>query len=207
MAKCRIKFKLGEIKISGVELEIEDDREQATATLAALQNQIAGVVQPAVSKALLGAGQVIDASPVNGQQAATPAPRKPRRKLTSSAPAKAAEDGAQPIAFVHDPEKFGNPQQGWTAANKAMWLLWVVEQAANVKELTPTAIANVFNQHYRDFGMILKGNVRRDLGILRTKTPSLVGTDTNRSPQVWFLSASGKSHAERLAKGWDGKGN
>src|ERR1051325_5601814 len=82
MAKRRIKFKLGEIRISGVELEIEDERDQATAALSALQNQLSGVVQPAVSKALLGASQVIESQPVNGS-AAAPSQRK-RRKLGAS---------------------------------------------------------------------------------------------------------------------------
>lgn len=205
MAKRRIKFKLGEIKIAGVELEIEDEREQATAALAALQNQLAGVVQPAVSKALLGAGAtIIDASPANGQNGSTPPARK-RRKLSSSTAAKPGSDGAQAITFVHDPVKFGNPRQGWTTANKSIWLLWVVEQAVGIKELTVNGIASAFNQHYRDFGIIRPPNVQRDLGNQRTKTPPPVGTDPNRSPQVWFLYDAGKAHAERLAKGWDGK--
>ena len=33
MGRRRIKFKLGEIKIAGVELEIEDEREQATSAI------------------------------------------------------------------------------------------------------------------------------------------------------------------------------
>ena len=206
MAKRRIKFKLGEIRISGVELEIEDDREAANAALSNVQNLLAGAVQPVVSKALLGAGQVIDTTPTNGQQTSTSVLRK-RRKLNSSAATKTSEDGAaQPITFIHDPHTYGNPQQAWTTANKAIWLLWVVERATGVKELTVTAIANMFNQHYRNFGTIHKGNVQRDFGLQRTKTPPPVGTDTNQSPQKWFLYEAGKNHAERLAKGWDGKG-
>lgn len=147
MAKRRIKFKLGEIKISGVELEIEDERDQATAALAALQTQLAGVVQPAVSKALLGAGEVIEAASDSGQNGATPPARK-RRKLSSSAPVKAGETGAEPISFVHEPDKFGNPQQSWSTHNKGVWLLWVVwvvEQAASKTQLTISEIVNGFN--------------------------------------------------------------
>lgn len=122
MARRRIKFKLGEIKIAGVELEVEDEREQATAALAALQNQLAGVVQPAVNRALLGAAQVIDASSANSQNGTTPPARK-RRKLSPSAPGKATESGGEPVSFVHDPAKFGNPQQGWSTPKKGVWLL------------------------------------------------------------------------------------
>jgi hypothetical protein len=202
MSKRRIKFKLGEIKISGVELEIEDDPEHATAAFAAVQNHISNVVQPAVSRALLGASQVIDAPPVNGQPVGAPAARK-RRKLGASG--KTGEGGGQPINLVHDPDKFGNPQQGWSTANKGCWLLWVVEQAAGTKELTITEIVNAFNQHYRQFGTITASNLGRDFGTLRKKNPPPVGVDTNRSPQVWFLLDSGKALAERLAKGGDGK--
>ena len=60
MAKRRIKFTLGEIRISGVELEIEDEREQATTAFASLQSQIAGLIQPVVGKALLGGPQIIE---------------------------------------------------------------------------------------------------------------------------------------------------
>jgi hypothetical protein len=204
MAKRRIKFNLGEIKISGVELEIEDERDQATAAFAALQNQLAGVVQPVISKALLGAGQVIDASPANAQNGAT-LPARKRRKLNSFAPGKAAESGGEPISLVHDPVKFGNPQQGWSTPKKGVWLLWVVEQATGKTQLSISEIVNTFNQHYRQFGTITASNLSRDFGGLRKKNPPPVGVDTNQEPQLWYLHEGGKSLAERLAKGGDGK--
>jgi hypothetical protein len=201
MAKRRIKFKLGKIEISGVELEIEDDREQATSAFASLQNQIAGIIQPVVGKALLGAGQVIDAPPANG--AAVSIPRK-RRKLTPAGPAKAGEDPeVQTIKFIHDPDKFGNPQQSWSTPNKGIWTLWVVEQATGRKELTISEIVNAFNQHYRQFGIISSSNLSRDMAGLRRRNPPPVGADTNRTPQTWFLHDAGKVLAQRLAKGGD----
>lgn len=202
MAKRRIKFKLGEIKISGVELEIEDEREQATAALAALQNQLAGVVQPAVSKALLGVGPIIEANPVDGQNGAG-SPGRKRRRLGSSSSGKSSESSVEPIALVHDPAKFGNPQQNWSTPKKGVWLLWVVEQATGKTQLTITEIVNTFNQHYRQFGTISASNLSRDFGALRKKNPPPVGVDTNQDPQRWFLLDSGKTWAEQLAKGTD----
>jgi len=206
MAKRRIKFKLGEIKISGVELEIEDERDQATATFAALQNQLAGVIQPAVSKAFLAAdaGHVIDATVTNSQNGSAPAARK-RRKFGPSAPGKAAESGSEPISFVHDPAKFGNPQEGWSTPKKGVWLLWVVEQAASKAQLTISEIVGTFNQHYRQFGTITASNLSRDFGGLRKKNPPPVGVDTTKDPQVWYLHDSGKTWATQLATGSDGK--
>jgi hypothetical protein len=204
MAKRRIKFKLGEIRISGIELEIEDEREQATAALAALQSQLAGVVQPAVSKAFLGAGATIidnPASPQNGSAL----PARKRRKLGTSAPGKTAEGAVEPVSFVHDPIKFGNPQESWSHPKKGVWLLWVVEQAAAKTQMTISEIVNTFNQHYRQFGTMTASNLSRDFGSLRKKTPPPVGVDTNREPQVWYLHDSGKAWAQQLAKGTESK--
>jgi hypothetical protein len=209
MARRRIKFKLGEIKISGIELEIEDERESATAALNTLQSQLTGAFQPALSKALLGAGAPVIDAPVNGQASldATAPQKRTRRRAASSAAPKPVNEAVpeQAVAFVHDPDKFGNPSQQWNTANKAIWLLWVVEQATEQKELTAPQIADVFNRHYREFGTILSFNISRDLGNQRKKSPAPVGTDPNRNPQVWFLYDAGKAHAQRLAKGWDGK--
>ncbi len=206
MAKRRIKFKLGEIKIAGVELEIEDEREQATAAFAALQNQLAGVVQPAISKALIGAGagQVIDATATNSQNGSG-APARKRRKLGSSGSGKTAENSSEAISFVHDPAKFGNPQENWSTPKKGVWLLWVVEQAVGKAQLTIGEIVNTFNQHYRQFGTITTSNLARDFGTQRKKNPPPVGVDTTRDPQLWYLHDSGKTWAEKLAKGNDNK--
>jgi hypothetical protein len=119
MAKRRIKFKLGEIKITGVELEIEDEREQATAALATFQNQLASALQPAVSKALLGAGPVIDA-PLAISQNGPGSPARKRRRRGSSAVGKAADGSSEAVAFVHDPTKFGNPQETWSTPKKGV---------------------------------------------------------------------------------------
>lgn len=189
-----------------MELEIDDDREHATAAFAALQSQIASVVQPVVGKALLGAGagQVIDTTATNSQNGAT-APTRKRRKLSASASGKATENGADPISFVHDPAKFGNPQQGWSTPKKGVWLLWVVEQAAGKTQLAISEIVNTFNQHYRQFGTITTSNLARDFGAQRKKNPPPVGVDTNREPQLWYLHEGGKTWAEQLAKGGDGR--
>jgi len=183
---------------------IEDEREQATAAFATFQNQLAGVVQPAISKALLGISPIIDPPPVNTQNGSTPPTRK-RRKLSSSANGKTADSSAEPIAFVHDPAKFGNPQETWSTPKKGVWLLWIVEQAAARTQLTISEIVNTFNQHYRQFGTITTSNLARDFGALRKKNPPPVGVDTNREPQLWYLHDNGKTWAEQLAKGSDNK--
>jgi hypothetical protein len=209
VAKRKIKFKLGKISIENV--EIEDELEVATAIFGQLQTQLAGAVQPAFNKALLSAGgNVFDAVPapaINSQVPSSAPPKRTRKRVASTGAPKNG-DGSAPeenIEFVHDPGKYGNPTQQWNTANKAIYALWVVEQATGQKELTATQIAGAFNRHYRDFGTILFPNVTRDLGSQRKKNPPPVGNDPNRSPQAWFLYDAGKAHAQRLAQGWDGK--
>jgi hypothetical protein len=212
VAKRKIKFKLGKISIENVEFEIEDEREEATALFGQLQTQLASAAQPAFNKAILSAGEnVFDAAPVpaiSGQVPPSAPPPKRGRKRVGSAGAPKNGNGSAPeenIGFVHDPGKYGNPTQQWDTANKAIYALWVIEQATGQKELTAAQIADAFNRHYRDFGTILPFNVTRDLGSQRKKTPPPVGNDPNRSRQVWFLYDAGKAHAQRLAQGWDGK--
>jgi hypothetical protein len=50
MLKREIRFKLGEITIKNVELEIEEEREIATAMFSEVQNQIADAVRPNQSR-------------------------------------------------------------------------------------------------------------------------------------------------------------
>lgn len=202
MSKRKLKFKLGEITIKNVELEIEDELDRATAIFGALQNQLAGAVQPAISKAILGAGPVIDATATASQNGAA-APARKRRKLSSSSSnGKAAADTAsEAISFVHDPAKYGNPLESWSHPKKGIWLLWVVEQAVGKAQLTIAEICNTFNQHYRQFGTITTSNLARDFGTQRKKNPPPVGVDTTRDPQLWYLHESGKTMAEKLAKG------
>lgn len=201
MSKRKLKFKLGEITIKNVEFEIEDEIDRATAVFGAVQNQIAGAVQPAISKALLGAGQVIEATPAPSPNGAA-APARKRRKLSSSSSnGKAAESPSEPISFVHDPAKYGNPLEAWSTPKKGIWLLWVVEQAVGKAQLTVAEICSTFNQHYRQFGIITTSNLARDFGTQRKKNPPPVGVDTTRDPQLWYLHESGKALAEKLAKG------
>lgn len=211
MSKRKLKFKLGEITIKGVELEIEDDLDRASAAFGALQSQLAGAVQPAISKALVAASGPILETSVNGQP--TAAPTAPNAKRTrrrgvgsvSPKPTEGLSSSEESFTLIHDPEKFGNPSQSWNTLNKSIWLLWVVEQALGKKEMTAYQLTSTFNKYFREFGTIRTNNVSRDLGVSRTKSPPLVGVDPNKNPQVWFLYDAGKTYAKRLASGWDGK--
>jgi hypothetical protein len=197
VAKRKIKFKLGEITIKNVELEIEDDREVATAVFSELQNQLANAVQPGFNKALLAAGeQVIEATPANGTGTATSG-AKPTKKRALGAKTPSEPGRAQPIDFRHDASKYGNPQQAWSVTDKCVWLLFVLEGVVDTKEVTGPQIAVTFNQQFRPAGKIHPPHVTRDLARAKVQNPSLVGEDKG----VWYLTDEGKKHAQQLIHG------
>lgn len=197
MAKRKIKFKLGEITIKNVELEIEDEREVATAMFSELQNQLAGAIQPGFNKALLAAGgQVIEATPANGSGAATSG-SKPTKKRATGSKVAGEPGGTQPIDFRHDASKYGNPQQAWSATDKCVWLLFVLEGVVSTKEVTGPQLAATFNQQFKAAGKIHPPHVTRDLGRAKVQNPAHVGEDKG----LWYLTDEGKKHAQQLIHG------
>src|SRR5262249_27726763 len=102
------------------------------------------------------------------------------------------------VDFKHDPARWGNPQQTWPTAKKAMWLLFVMENQGAPKELGAAAIADTFNKHFRSAGAIQSFNVTRDLGKAKSKAPPTVGEDTTKSPSSWYLTDEGHKTARSL---------
>jgi hypothetical protein len=200
MENTMAKFKL-KMKLQGFELEIEGSREDVPLITQNLGSQIAGLLQPA--------GAIIEGEVVgeNGHQpsppiADAPARRKSRKRRSSPAspaPDQKTTEGA--LDWRHDSAKFGMPAQGWSTAQKAMWLLYVASEMMNEKELSSKRIATTFNKHFRQSGRILTHNVVRDLGRLKTKQkPAPVADDTTKSPAQWYLTDVGTREAQKLVK-------
>jgi hypothetical protein len=197
MAKRKIKFKLGEITIKDVEFEIEDEREVATAIFSDLRNQLTSAIQPAFNKALLGAGgPVTEAVSVNSNSQNAPAGKASKKRTPTSRPS-GETGGTQPIVFRHDASKYGNPQQAWSATDKSVWLLFVLEGVANTKEVSGPQLASTFNQHFKAAGKIHPPHVTRDLGRAKVQSPTHVGEDKG----LWYLTDEGKKHAQQLIQG------
>jgi hypothetical protein len=201
MARRKIRFELGEIRISGIKLEIDDELESATAAFGAVQQIVAGALQPAFNQALLGArGAVIDAEqpiaqPLPAQLPSNAAKPKPRPAKNRNAPTPASTQDLPALSL--DPTTYGNPRQDWTSAQKALWILWAVQESTGKTDLTTTEIVSLFNKYYQQFRTINKQNVGRDLGKERKKNPPTVGWKPDE--KKWFLYEAGTTAAKALA--------
>ncbi|MBL8713427.1 MAG: hypothetical protein JNM12_11040 [Alphaproteobacteria bacterium] len=192
------KFKI-KMKLQGLELEIEGSREDVPLISENLGRQMAGLLQPAGA---IVEGEVsskqIDLFP---QTTDTVITKRSRRRKTGTStvgtsPSEGVATGA--IDWRHDPSKFGVPSQTWNTSDKSVWLLYVIAEAAEQKELSAGRIAKTFEKHFRQAGVLKPSNVSRDLGKLKLATPALTGEDTTKDPSLWYLTDAGRKHAQQL---------
>lgn len=203
MATLEIKFEL-----TGLKFEITGEKDDVSVALASLQQQVATLVQSAAS----AAGALDGHPPQNGRvlpsQIAPAGPSidgelPPRGALTSPSGRSKSKRGSgasrskvEAIQLTHDPEKYGFPKQEWNTANKAMWLLYVMEMQTEQKEASAHVIAATFKLYFKVFGNILTHNIVRDLG--SSKKKGLVNSDPTKSPEAWYLLAAGKTAMQAL---------
>lgn len=185
MAKFRIRF-----KVQALELEIDGEREDMPAISAALGQQMVNLVQPADElaqppKQLNGSDQVIEVEAKSRAKA-------PRRRNTP--PKTTDASGSHPIDFRHDPAKYGNPLQTWSATEKCAWLLFVIEGITGTKEVSGPQLAATFNSQFKASGRVHPPHVTRDLSKAKVQNPAHFGEDKN----LWFLTDAGKKQAKQL---------
>jgi hypothetical protein len=190
----KFKFKL---KLQGLELEMEGSRDDIPLMAQNLGNQLAGLMQPAADMATgessgTEPAQIIDHSPNDK------AKLKKRKKRGGNA--QAAADESPAIEWQHDASRYGTPQQSWSTAKKAIWLLHVVSKETHLSQLTAPQIADTFNRKFRQAGTIRATNVSRDLGAAKLKTPALTGEDTAKAVSEWFLTDAGSKSAQDSIK-------
>lgn len=194
MSKFRMKLKL-----QGLELEIEGSREDASLISRSVGQQVASLLHPA--SGIIEGKDVLNGLPVLEISPPLPsAPLKKARRRKQTGTASPADGERSPaVDFRHTPEKYGNPRQHWKTAEKSLWLLYVLKEAAGIGELTGPNLAKTFNKHFRQSGPIQTGHVGRDLGRLKVnETPSPVGEDTTKTPSTWFLTDQGIRRAQAL---------
>ncbi len=195
MSKFKVKFKLEKL-----ELEIEGERATVPEVTEALQRHMSSLLlAPA---ALAGGGtngggrekaitEVLDVTPT----------RRGKRRSSPRTASKTHPDGGETaINFQHDPAKWGNPQQAWSAPKKALWLLFVMKNQANMKEMSSLSIADTFNKHFRSSGAVKAFNLTRDLGTYKSKAPPWVGEDATQTPSKWYLTDEGEKVARKLVE-------
>lgn len=194
MAKFKFKFKL-----TGLEVEMEGDRQDAPQITAAIANQLGSLIMPAAST--LHEASPHDRKPALEIDVGKREEPSKKRKSTHRPPksASTADANAEAPDLTHDVESWGSPSQTWTTGKKAIWLLYIVSRQTSEAELSAGAVASLFNTHFRQAGEIRPSNVSRDLGNLKTKAkPPQVGERTASSPSKWYLTNEGLKEAEKL---------
>lgn len=193
MSKFTIKMKL-----QGLEIEVEGTREDAPRIAAQIGKQLGGLLQtPAVlasGNGGAGASTVLEGEVVPDDGTG----KKPRRTRKAGGGRLPAET----INLSHDSATYGSPLQGWTTVQKAIWFLYIVNKQANVTQLTATNIAKNFNKYFRASGIIHAGNVGQGLEKEKVKGQNAtVNADMTDGTAKYFLTQTGETLAQRLAKG------
>lgn len=194
------------LKIQGFELELEGSRDDFPLMTQAIGQQVAGLLAPAaevVEGEFVHDSSPEPAKPTNGTaKNRSTRQRRPRSGSSSSND----EVKVEAINWRHDPEKWGTPQMKWTVVNKSIWLLYVTEQEAGIKELTEHQIAATFNKHFREAKALYIRHIPRELRKLKATANAPVAEDTMKHPSSWYLTTSGKERARELIKEAGGKG-
>lgn len=192
MSKFRMKLKL-----QALELEIEGAREDASLISRNVGQQMATLLKPVDAiidgEVTLDKGLSLPSPPqvLNGGQ------RRARRRRHAEANAESVSSAV--IDFVASPEKYGNPSQQWSTAEKTLWLIYVLKASGKGSEFSTRSIVETFNKHFKQSGTITTGNLNRDLGRAKTNSkPPLVGENTSREPSTWFLTDEGQKKAQTL---------
>jgi hypothetical protein len=204
MAKLEVKFEL-----TGLRFEITGERDDVAVALASLQQQVTALAQsassaagtrngtpPQIERTLSGRpdqlGQPIEDEASARGALAPPVTRAKGRRGASGTPRLKVE----PLQFTHDAEKYGFPKQTWNTANKAMWLLYVMEMQTDSKGASAHVIAATFKMYFKEFGNVLAHNIVRDLGSAKKK--GLVNSDPTKVPEEWYLLVAGKAAVQAL---------
>jgi len=195
VAKIEVEF-----EITGMRLKVKAERDEDVSRVTQqLSRQLSGLTQPFAG--MIESNKVIDAhappaSDSNGETNVLPQSNvrtgRKRTRRTSE------NGGSQPIHWQHDAEVLGTPKQSWTAYQKILWIMYVISKETNQTEISGPVIAESFNRSFKQFGVLRKNNMPRDLGALKTKSPAQVMDNTTASPITWYLTDAGSQEAQKL---------
>jgi hypothetical protein len=192
------KFEI-EMDITGFKLKIKADRAEDLPNISEnLSQQMSGLLTGPSDVIEQRAPKPVDArvtTSSNGDEEEKTKKKGIRRKSNSSSDTAVSA----PLAWTHDAAKWGTPKQGtWTATQKILWILYVISKEKDMTEVAGPVIAATFNEKFKQFGPLHRQNMPRDLGSLKTKSPSQVMDNPAKSPATWYLTESGIKEAEKL---------
>jgi hypothetical protein len=185
MAKFRIR-----LKVQGLELEVDGEREDIPLIAKTIQQQFAGMLEP-----INVAAEVPKQLPSRTESAGDDGAGKSRSFRRRGGGRSSGEPEA-PIDFRHDAAKLGNPVQTWSVTEKCVWLLYVLKQSAGVNEVSAGQLVATFNQQFKAVGKLHPPNVARELARAKAQNPPAVGQDKS----FWFVTPEGERQAGELIK-------
>jgi hypothetical protein len=181
------KFKM-RLKVTGIELGIEGERQDIPAITAAVTKQFAAVVEPidVITETKQLTNRV---ESQNGDTTTDEGKSKRKRAPSNRTPA----EFAIPVEYRHDAKAFGAPQQAWSILEKAIWMLWVL-QNTGTKEYMAGQIVATFNQNFKAAGRLHPPLVPRELQKAKVLVPTPVGEDKERR----YPTEEGERQAQQL---------
>lgn len=191
MAKFHIR-----LKVTGLEMEIDGERQDIPALAGAVEKQFAGLVLPAEVVTDAGAKSLTDGRNNNGSGSGQDEENRKRRPARRAVQRGSDGAAAASIEFRHDGAKYGNPVQTWSVTEKLIWLLYVLKKSGDVKEAAGPQLAATFNNYFKQAGKIHPPHVTTHLGRAKMQNPPPVGQDRDN----YFLTDEGDKQAEALIK-------
>jgi hypothetical protein len=190
----KVKFK---VKLTGLEIEFEGTKDDMRQVSSNIGQQLTGLMQPGLSDTTdvtqTTKSQIVeDADAVVIPSNSSKKTRKTRSGATSKV------EKAKAVDFVNDISAYSAPTQKWTAVEKGLWILYVVDSLLSLKELSAGEVAETFNKHFRQQGTIRASNISRDFGSKKSGSSALVGENTTTNPHKWFLTEEGKKTIQTL---------
>lgn len=183
------KFRL-RLKVTGLEVELDGEREDLPAIRSALNSQFAALSEPVEVISDTKSTLPPSATVIDGDLSRSNGRSRSRRRDGGSR----STETAVPIEFRHDAAKYGNPLQTWSISQKSIWLLAVLKRVADVKEVSGPQLAATFNQYFKQAKRVHPPLVSRELGKAKVQNPAPVGEDKG----LWYLTDEGDRQAQEL---------
>jgi hypothetical protein len=180
------KFKM-RLKLQGLELEVEGERQDIPAITAAVTKQLASIVEPI--DVIAEAKQVGNGASARALESESTSRKNRRRSATRS-----TGETATPVEFRHDSGKYGSPVQGWSVTERAVWMIYVLQEITGVKEYSAAQIVVTFNEDFKAAGKFHPPLLSRELAKAKVAAPAPVGEDKGQ----WYLTAEGERQAKEL---------
>jgi hypothetical protein len=189
------KFEI-EVEITGFKLKIKGEKEALPSLTKSIGRQLSGMLS--VPDGLVEDADVVDSKPLALQEASPKKVKKARAKPKINGSPKAVDSAAAIELNVRQiQEKYGTPIQSWSGPDKAIWLLYVVQQELGQDSLTSAQIRETSAKYFKAQGPMSTQAVADLRRKLTGKLP-LLGQDNNQDPAAWYLTDAGKKHAETL---------